>query len=65
MKELDAKNLHEANTKSKLDIIPNMSHTLKNAGPNCANENQTYTDGTMPMDNNLVEDIVKFIKSTK
>ncbi|HZI68592.1 MAG TPA: alpha/beta fold hydrolase [Hanamia sp.] len=65
VKELDAKNLHEANTKSKLDIIPNMSHTLKNAGPNCANENQTYTDGTMPLDNRLVEDIAKFIKARK
>jgi pimeloyl-ACP methyl ester carboxylesterase len=65
VKELDAKNLYEANKKSTLDIIPNMSHTLKNAGPVCVNENQSYTDGTMPLDNRLVEDIVKFIKARK
>jgi pimeloyl-ACP methyl ester carboxylesterase len=59
--ETDAKNLHEANKKSTLDIIPNMSHTLKNAGESCVNENETYTSATMLLDNNLVEDIVKFI----
>ena len=62
VKEVDANNLHEANKKSTLDIIPNMSHTLKNAGENCVNENKTYTDGSMPLDRTLVEDIVSFIK---
>ena len=58
----DANNLHEANKKSTLAIIPNMSHTLKNAGENCVDENKTYTDGSMPLDKTLVEDIVNFIK---
>jgi len=62
VKEVDANNLHEANKKSTLDIIPDMSHTLKNAGENCANENKTYTDGSMPLDRKLVDDIVSFIK---
>lgn len=62
VKETDANNLHEANTKSILDIIPNMSHTLKDAGENCVNENKTYTDGAMPLDGELVNDIVSFIK---
>ncbi len=62
VKETDANNLHEANKKSTLDIIPDMSHTLKNAGENCVNENKTYTDGAMPLDRVLVNDIVSFIK---
>jgi hypothetical protein len=60
--EPDAKNLHEANKKSTLDIIPNMSHTLKNAGKNCVDQTKTYTDGSMPLDGALVKDIVGFIK---
>ncbi len=62
VKEVDAKNLHEANKNSTLDIIPTMSHTLKNAGKDCVDENKTYTDGTMPLDKMLVDDIVKFIE---
>lgn len=62
VKELDATNLHEANKKSTLDIIPNMSHTLKNAGKGCVEEQKTYTDGSMPLDEMLVKDIVGFIK---
>ena len=62
IKELDATNLHEANKKSTLDIIPNMSHILKNAGKDCVDENKTYTDGSMPLDKMLVSDIVKFIE---
>jgi len=64
-KETDANNLHEANKKSKLDIIPNMSHTLKNAGNDCVNEKETYTNGSMPLDQVLVNDIVSFINTTK
>jgi len=62
VQETDAKNLHEANKKSTLDIISNMSHTLKNAGENCVDENKTYTDGSMPLDQTLVKDIVSFIQ---
>jgi pimeloyl-ACP methyl ester carboxylesterase len=58
----DANNLHNANKKSTLDIIPSMSHTLKNAGDNCADQSKTYSDSSMPLDKMLVEDIVKFIK---
>ncbi|MEO8819855.1 MAG: alpha/beta fold hydrolase [Ginsengibacter sp.] len=62
VQEVDAKNLHEANKKSTLDIIPTMSHTLKNAGKDCVDENKTYTDGAMSLDKTLVKDIVKFIR---
>jgi esterase/lipase len=65
VKETDANNLHQANKKSKLDIIPNMSHTLKNAGNDCVNEKETYTNGSMPLDQVLVNDIVCFINTTK
>lgn len=58
----DANNLHQGNKKSALDIIPTMSHTLKNAGADCINQQKTYTDGSMPIDPVLVDDIVNFIK---
>lgn len=58
----DANNLHNGNKKSALDIIPNMSHTLKIAGKDCVDQNKTYTDGSMPIDNILVDDVVKFIE---
>ncbi len=62
VKVSDADNLHNANKRSILDIIPTMSHTLKNAGKDCVDQNKSYTDGSMPLDKNLVEDIEKFIE---
>ncbi len=58
----DAKSLHNGNKKSMLEIIPNMSHTLKDAGKDCVDEKKTYTDGSMQIDKILVEDILKFIR---
>jgi uncharacterized protein len=58
----DAYKLHNGNKKSQLGIIPTMSHTLKNAGADCINQQKTYTDGSMPIDPVLVDDVVKFIK---
>ncbi len=65
VKTEDAANLHEGNKKSTLDIIPFMSHTLKNAGQDCVDEQKTYIDGEMPLDNNLVKDITRFIENQK
>jgi len=59
---VDAENLHNANKKSVLDIVPNMSHTLKNAGKDCVDQNKTYSNGSMPIDHILVDGIVKFIE---
>ena len=57
----DANNLHRANSKSILEIIPLMTHTLKSAGKNCADQQRTYTDGALPIDANLVNNISRFI----
>ncbi|HLK30212.1 MAG TPA: alpha/beta fold hydrolase [Puia sp.] len=58
----DANNLHEANKKSRLDIILSMTHTLKNAGENCVDDGQkTYHDATLPLNKQLVIDVVHFI----
>ncbi len=62
VKVKDAQNLHEANKRSMLKIITGMSHTLKNAGADCMDQQKTYTDGSMPLDETLVKDIVRFIK---
>ena len=58
----DAQNLHNANAKSIINIIPQMTHTLTNAGENCHDENnKTYKDATLPLNTQLVSDIVSFI----
>lgn len=58
----DANNLHKGNPKSALHIIPLMTHTLKSAGKDCVDQQKTYTDGTLPIDTNLVNSISEFIK---
>jgi pimeloyl-ACP methyl ester carboxylesterase len=59
----DAELLHAANPKAKLDIIPHMTHTLKDADADCNDEYmKTYHDKTLPIDAKLIEDIVSFIK---
>jgi len=61
--ELDANLLHAGRPKSQLDLIPGMTHTLKNAGENCADPNyKTYTDGSLPLNTRLIHDIVDFIE---
>lgn len=59
----DAKDLHAANPKSELHIIPFMTHTLKDTDENCRDKNnKTYTDISLPLDKILVKDIITFIK---
>lgn len=63
VKIIDAEKLHEADKKSLMDIIPFMTHTLKNAGADCKDpNNKTYMDPLLPLNKKLVEDIVTFIK---
>ncbi|MEO7119953.1 MAG: alpha/beta fold hydrolase [Ginsengibacter sp.] len=63
VKIIDAEKLHEANKKSTLDIIPLMTHALKNADPGCKDDNnKTYMDPSLPLNRKLVNDIVVFIK---
>jgi uncharacterized protein len=62
VKPVDAENLHNANKKSVLDIIPLMTHTLKNTGADCKDENgKTYTDASLPLNKELVKAMVSFI----
>ncbi|MGN6265153.1 MAG: alpha/beta hydrolase [Ginsengibacter sp.] len=62
VKVKDAQNLHEANKRSILKIVPGMSHTLKNTGADCEDQQKTYTDGSMPLDGTLVKDIISFMR---
>ena len=62
VKILDADNLHNANKKSLLEIIPLMTHTLKNADAGCKDDgDKTYTDPSLPLNKELAKDIVQFI----
>ncbi|MBS1750427.1 MAG: alpha/beta fold hydrolase [Bacteroidetes bacterium] len=58
----DADKLHKSNKNSSLVIIPGMTHTLKNAGKDCADNIKSYTDSTMPVDRKFVNDIAAFMK---
>jgi pimeloyl-ACP methyl ester carboxylesterase len=59
----DAEDLHNANKKSTLDIIPLMTHTLKNTDAGCKDENnKTYMNPSLPINKKLAGDIVDFIK---
>ncbi len=58
----DADILHKGNKNSGLAIIPGMTHTLKNAGKDCTDNIKSYTDSTMPVDRQLVNEIAVFMK---
>ena len=58
----DAQNLRNANKKSQLVIIPQMTHTLKNAGAACKDQKQTYSDNSLPVDKKLMGEIIGFVK---
>ena len=60
--EEDAENLHTANKKSSLEIIQGMTHTLKDAGNNCAEQNKTYMDSSIPLDAHLIKFVSGFIQ---
>jgi alpha/beta superfamily hydrolase len=63
VKTLDAQDLYDANKKAKLDIIEGMTHVLKNAEANCIDKNlNTYHDPSLPLNTQLVKDIVSFIE---
>ena len=62
----DAVLLHEANPKSILDFMPNMTHVLKDIDTDSLEINQaTYTNPSYPISMDLVNSIVKFVNSKK
>lgn len=57
----DANKLHIANPKSKIVLLPKMNHVLKDV--NTKEENiSSYTNPDLPIDQQLVHEIVKFIQ---
>jgi len=58
----DAENLHHASLASKWDLIPRMTHTLKDTDEGCTDpNNKTYVDPSLPINRQLVKDIVLFV----
>lgn len=58
----DAKRLKEAKPESKLVIIDDMNHILKNAPRDDKGNMKTYNDPKLPLNEKLVIEIVTFIK---
>ncbi len=62
VKPQEAQLLFNANTKNKLVIINKMTHTLKDTSDDCDDAGmKTYTDNTLPLNTQLVTEIVQFI----
>ncbi len=61
----DAKMLAAAKPGSKLRIIENMNHVLKECGSDLQKNAATYNNPDLPLKKGLVNDIVSFIKSGK
>ena len=57
----DAKELHSAK-ESKLVIIEGMNHILKNAPRDPQGNLDTYKDPDLPLNEELVKEIVEFIR---
>jgi alpha-beta hydrolase superfamily lysophospholipase len=60
--QTDAENLKKADPAAKLLIIKGMNHILKNAPANRQQNIKTYFDPDLPLNKELVEGVVKFIK---
>ena len=59
----DAQQLHQGNPKSKMVIVPNMTHTLRICTSKDRNENmKTYQDSTMPLAEECIREMIGFIK---
>ena len=57
----DAQLLHNAATKSRLEIIQGMNHVLRQAPENRSLNMQTYGNPELPIDDSLVDVIVDFL----
>lgn len=55
--------LFNAAKKATIKIIPQMSHTLKDAGKDCVHEKETYTDKELPLADSLAGTITSFVQS--
>lgn len=61
----NATSLFNASKQAHINIIKNMSHTLKDAGKDCKDQTKTYTSGDMPLSPELSRVIVDFVRNTK
>lgn len=57
----DANRLHEANPESKLVVIEGMNHILKDAPIDRQENIATYSNPTLPLNQEFVEELVNFI----
>lgn len=56
-----ALDLKKALPAARLVMIKDMSHTLKDAGANCKNQQAAYTDASLPVEEKLVKEITDFV----
>jgi pimeloyl-ACP methyl ester carboxylesterase len=58
----DAKELAAADTKAQLILLEGMNHVLKKVGDDKDANKKSYSDPSLPLDEELVTDIIGFIK---
>ena len=59
--EAEAELLHKSQPKSKLVIIPEMSHILKDAPADRMENFATYNQPDLPINKQLVKEIISFV----
>lgn len=60
--ESDAQSLHDAQPKSKLVLIDNMNHVLKDVTDDKSENAKAYTNPYLPVDTTLVKSVIEFIR---
>lgn len=58
----EAEILHQASPKSKLVLIPEMNHVLKNAPPDRLSNLLTYNQPSLPLNTVLINEMVRFVR---
>lgn len=58
----EAELLHLASPESKLVLIPEMNHVLKNAPPDRLSNLLTYNQPSLPVNTVLIEEMVNFVR---
>jgi hypothetical protein len=62
VKEIDAQKLYQANQKSKLIMIRNMNHVLKQLDSDKSSDNvNAYSDPSLPVSKELITTLTNFI----
>jgi len=56
------RDLHKACSDGELKVISGMGHVLKTLEPDCSNKMEAYSDATLELNQDFVEEVINFIR---